>query len=279
MKIKKSFIFLITIYISTVHLFAAPQSCRDAMKISNEYLKNDYYDTELFLLIDQSTYFNSEDKKIILQKITPFIKENTRINIYGFTEYSKSRKNKDLGSFYIYSDVTADEEDDVSRSKVKNLAQCLKKAKLYAYEGLKKGLDEGIRKKGDNIQKSEILRNLSIYSKSNIKYSKAKRKIVIIMSDMLENSKHISFYKNGKVKELDIDKELNIVKKRRYLSYFNGAEIHVYGLGKVEVNSTKEDIRDIDILDSLANFWVEYFELSNGKPSDLRSYNMDYNLE
>ncbi len=99
------------------------------------------------------------------------------------------------------------------------------------------------------------------------------------MSDMLENSKHISFYNNGIVKLLDINKELEIVKKQNLLSAFNDSEIYVYGLGSVEINSSKEDNRDSDVLDRLADFWDEYFMSSNAKPRGLRSYNMDYNLE
>jgi hypothetical protein len=258
---------------------ASPESCRESIGVDSKYLKNDFYKTEVYLLIDKSTYFSQKDKKNVLEKITPFIKQNTKINVYSFTEYGKNTKNENFGSFYIYSNLTNSEEDDISRSKVNKLDHCLKEAKAFAYEGIKSGLEKGTRKKEDNISKSEILRNLKIYSKNNIRYSKAKRKVVIIMSDMLENSKHISFYKNGVVKLLDINKELELVKKQNLLSAFTDSEIYVYGLGSVEINSSKEDNRDSDVLDNLADFWDEYFVSSGGKPHGLRSYNMDYNLE
>lgn len=270
-------LMLISIFCSSV--LASPQSCRESIGVDNKYLKNDFYSTEVYLLIDKSTYFSQKDKDTVLKKISPFIKSNTKINVYSFTEYGKDSKNENFGSYYIYSNLTNNEEDDISRSKVKKITHCLNEVKIFTYNGIKNGLEKGTRKKEDNISKSEILRNLKIYSKNNIRYSKAKRKVVVIMSDMLENSKHISFYKNGLVKLLDINKELELVKKRNLLAAFNDSEIYVYGLGSVEVNSSKEDNRDSDVLDNLADFWDEYFVSSGGRPHGLRSYNMDYTLE
>ncbi|WP_428023878.1 hypothetical protein [Arcobacter sp.] len=279
MRRNRIIIGLIFMLMSITFASASPESCRESLGVDTKYFKNDFYNTEVYLLIDKSTYFSQKDKKTVLEKITPFIKQNTKINVYSFTEYGKNSKNENFGSFYIYSDLTSSEEDDISRSKVNKLKHCLKEAKAFAYEGIKNGLEKGTRKKEDNVLKSEILRNLKIYSKNNIRYSKAKRKVVILMSDMLENSKHISFYKNGIVKLLDINKELAFVKKQNLLSAFNDSEVYVYGLGSIEVNSSKEDSRDSDILDNLADFWDEYFVSSGAKPRGLRSYNMDYSLE
>ncbi|MFY9074713.1 hypothetical protein OZZ08_07055 [Malaciobacter mytili] len=273
----KKILVLFTLLIS--FSFANEYSCREALNLSKEFTKNDYYNTEVFILVDESTYFDENSKEGIFKKISPFIKENVRINIDSFTEYSKTRKNKDLGSYFIYSNLTKEEEDEISRSKVRDLKECLENAKIFAYNGIKKNLEKAYRKKEDHLKKSEILRNLKIYSKNNIRYSDAKRKVVIILSDMLENSEYLSFYKNGKVKEIDIEKEMEIVKKNRLLGKFNNAEIYVYGLGLVEVNSVKEDSRNSKILDNLIDFWDEYFTQSGGKPIGLDSSNMNFDIK
>lgn len=273
----KKILLLLSLLISLT--FATEYSCREALKLSKEFTKNDYYDTEVFVLVDESTYFDENSKEEIFKKISPFIKENIRINIDSFTEFSKTRKNKDLGSYFIYSDLKKEEEDEISRSKVRDLKDCLEKAKIFAYNGIKNDLKKAYRKKEDNLKKSEILRNLKIYSKNNIRYSEAKRKVVIILSDMLENSEYLSFYKNGKVKEIKIEKELETVKKNRLLGKFNNSEIYIYGLGLVEINSSKEDSRNSKILDNLIDFWDEYFTQSGGKPMGLDSSNMNFDIK
>lgn len=274
---KKIVFIIMTVFIG--NLFANNWSCRENLKIDEEFLKNDKYNKEVYLLIDESTYFSKKDKEDIIKKVSPFITQNTRINIDSFSEYSRTRKNKDLGTFYIYSDMTEDEEDDISRSKVRKLEHCLNEAKKYAYKGIQKALDEGVRKKGTNLKKSEILKNLKVYSKNNIRFSKAKRKIVIILSDMLENSDYTSFYKNGKLKKLDINKELSIAKKHRLFGKFADAEIYVYGMGLIEVNSDKKEARNAFIMDNLIEFWDEYFIESGGKPIGLDSSIMNFDLD
>lgn len=260
-------------------LFASVDSCREAYRVDREFLKNDFYDTEVFVLVDESTYFDNEAQEDIYKKIVPFVKQNTRINIDSFTEYSKTRKNKDLGSYYIYSDLTNDEKDEIGRTLLGSVKDCLDSAKVAAYSGIKKDLEKAFRKKNDNLKKSEILRNLRIYTRNNVRYSKAKRKVVIILSDMLQNSEYMSFYKNGKVKLLDIDKELDNVKKNRLFSTFNGAEVYTYGLGLVEINSSKDSARNLRVLDGLIMFWEDYVSESGGIPKGFSSVNMNFDIE
>lgn len=258
---------------------ASVNSCRESLEVKSEYLKNDFYTTEVYLLIDESTYFNDKAKEDVLKKVIPFVKDNTRINVFSFSEYSKTKTNRDLGSHYIYSSLTPKEEDDISRNKVKELKSCLDASKEYAISEIAKAINQGTRKKNESLKKSEILKNLKIYTKNNLRFSKAKRKVMIIMSDMIENSDYTTFYANGKLKKLNIDKELNNVKEHRLFSSFNEAEVYIYGLGLVEINSDKKDSRNAFIMDNLINFWDEYITESGGKPFGLDSPNMAFDIQ
>ena len=271
--------FVISVMLSPLFLNANPSSCREALGVDTKYLKNDFYSTEVYLLIDESTYFNNKAKEDVFKKITPFIKDNTRINLFSFSEYSRTKANKNLGSFYIFSALTNNEEDDISRSKVKDLKECLSQSKIYAATEILKAINLNTRKQNESIDKSEILKNLKVYTKNNLRFSKAKRKVAIIMSDMIENSDYTTFYLNGKLKSLDIDKELKVVEKHRLLSAFNGAEVYIYGLGLVEINSDKSDARNAFVMDNLINFWDEYIIQSGGKPFGLDSPNMAFDIQ
>lgn len=275
----KIFTLTALLFFFSTSLFASESSCREALGLEAKYLKNDFYNTEVYLLIDESTYFDEKAKEDVYKKITPFVKPNTRVNVFSFSEYSRTKNNKNLGSFYIYSDITDDEEDDITRSKVKELVTCLETSKVYAASEIKKAIDSGTRKKNESLKKSEILKNLKVYTKNNLRFSKAKRKVMIIMSDMIENSDYTSFYSAGKLKKIDISKELEVVNRHRLLSAFNEAEVYVYGMGLVEINSDKSDSRNAFIMDNLINFWDEYIVESNGKPFGLDSPNMAFDIE
>jgi len=107
--------------------------------------------------------------------------------------------------------------------------------------------------------KSEILYTLRKISKKAVKRSRTKQKIIVVLSDMLENSNYTSFY-GEKLKNLDIDKHIKIISKNRLFGDFDGADIIVIGAGIVD----KEDYRDGKDLDRLEALWEEYFEKSKG---------------
>lgn len=111
----------------------------------------------------------------------------------------------------------------------------------------------------NDIAKSDILYALKDFAKSVIAPLNAKRKIVILASDMLENSAITSFYANNAVRQIDSNKELSIVAKNDLFGDFGGAEVFIIGAGI----SSKKSYVNPKMLASLTNFWQEYFAKSN----------------
>lgn len=118
---------------------------------------------------------------------------------------------------------------------------------------------DNFKEEKQSSNKSEILYTLRKISKKAVKRSKAKQKIVVLLSDMLENSNYTSFYGKN-LKNLNIDHHLNIMKKNRLFGDFDNADIIVIGAGLVD----KEQYRDGQDMDKLEVLWEEYFKKSNG---------------
>lgn len=87
-----------------------------------------------------------------------------------------------------------------------------------------------------------------------------KRKIVILASDMLENSTITSFYANNTIRQISPSKELNTIKTSGLFGNFGGAEMYVVGAGMT--NGAKKYV-DPKKLNALKSFWSDYFASSN----------------
>jgi len=71
------------------------------------------------------------------------------------------------------------------------------------------------------LHKSDVLASLAEVSRL-VKNSTTQKRIVLIVSDMLENSTISSFYANNNARRIDPAKEMNIASKEKMLGDFSG---------------------------------------------------------
>ncbi len=102
---------------------------------------------------------------------------------------------------------------------------------------------------------------------SKVRQSTAKRKIVLLASDMLENSSVSSFYANQAVRQITPEKELGLVKKNDLFGDFGGAEIYIIGAGLLAADgkTPKGVYRSPQVMGALKSFWSQWFEKSKAK--------------
>ena len=105
---------------------------------------------------------------------------------------------------------------------------------------------------------------LQDFGQNVISQVEAKEKIVILASDMLENSTITSFYAKGATRLIQSEAELNKVEKSNLLSNFDNSKIYVIGTGLISSKDNNKTYRDPKILASLKDFWTKYFVKSSG---------------
>lgn len=259
----KNFKILLLILLSFSFGKTDSKTCRSVLDISpiNEIKK------EIFVLIDETTYFNDKIKQSIITSVNGSIEQNTLVSLYRFSQFSKNKYPEVIEKFIIEEAATEYEISNYKRSSIKKLEKCLEKQKEYVFNNLEKKLFSSFREKDKILQKSDLLASLQYISQNAITPSEAKNKIVLIASDMLENSTYTSFYKNGTLRTIDIDKEISIVKDQYLLGNYDQASIYIAGAGIVDVES--DNTRDHKEIRILNQFWNEYFKLSNGKVKEI----------
>mgnify|MGYP006959932625 CR=1 FL=1 len=86
--------------------------------------------------------------------------------------------------------------------------------------------------------------------------ARAKEKVILISSDMLEHSTISSFYASGTVKNLNPDKEFNKYLNSDLSTDFHESRIFIVGDGV----TNKKRYNDPKKMKNLQRFWKKYFQ-------------------
>ncbi len=237
--------FLLLFFGFLAFLNAVP-SCYEIYKIT----KQSQIDTAVFVLIDETTPFNKTLKEQILSNVLAFTQSSNHIFIGKFSSLIGEKYNETLFETTLDAHLSEDERFEINKSLLLKIDKCLKDQIGFVRESVKNSINSAFSK--DNIAKSDIFFALQDFAKSSIEPLNAKRKIVILASDMLENSALTSFYAKNSPRQIEVKKEL--------FADFGEAEIFVIGAG---LNANSKSYVNTKILANLKAFWQEYFAKSN----------------
>lgn len=246
---------LLIIFLFLTNIFASNE-CQDILTELTDTKK----DREVFIIIDQTTPFSQNIRKNAVINIFALVKPKTMVNVFTFSEYTEGKNISLIDRYYFSSDLTKDQRYDMGKKKLKQFDDCLESQTNGMKKKLASDILDNFKEKGQSSNKSEILYTLRKISEKAVKRSNAKQKIVVLLSDMLENSSYTSFYVKD-LKNLNTSQQIEKIEKNKLFGDFDGADIIVIGAGIVD----KERYRDGKDMDNLEALWKEYFNKSNGK--------------
>jgi hypothetical protein len=115
----------------------------------------------------------------------------------------------------------------------------------------------------NDLSKSDILAALKDIS-DKVRASPASDKVVLLASDMLENSSVSSFYSHNAVRRIDPKAEMMKATAAGLIGDFGGARVYVIGAGLLAGDAkVKNAYRDPQTMSALKEFWTLYFQKSN----------------
>lgn len=244
-----------------ISLFAS-QSCYDMYKL--EQKPEQSIETALFILIDETTLFDETLKQQVWDNALRHLKQGNYVYVAKFSAFINQSYNKKVFEFTLDRPLSEKEKYNERKDTLTKLDKCLKDEYVFVGTNTQKAINESFGTPANTIAKSDIFYALNDFGLNAIKEVKAKRKIVILASDMLENSSISSFYANNAVRQIVPNDELKKVQNNNLLSDFGGAEIYIIGAGTIA--PVKGDTyRDPKKLNALKSFWEEYFKQSNAK--------------
>jgi hypothetical protein len=222
---------------------------------------------ELFVLIDQTTVFDANLQQQVANSVRPFMTADNAFSVTIFSAFSQGRYARVLTSGTIEPAIAHGQRDDISKPLLNRFDACAKRQPQQATQAVGAALRTAFNDASAELARSDVLASFKAIS-TRIKNSTAQRKVVVIASDMLENSSVTAFYGSGgnSVRLIDPAKELKTVDDNGLLGDFGGAEIYVIGAGLLSGGTARTSkYRDPKTMRALTGFWGDYFEKSNAR--------------
>ena len=235
--------------------FALP-NCYEINKIEKKSEINE----AVFVLIDETTPFNEPLKEQVVNNVLRFAQAGNYVFAGKFSAFLQGRYNEVLFDFALDTPLSDEERYDLNKNTLAKFDKCLKDQVGFVKKTMSEKINGAFLKEGDQVAKSDIFYALKDFAVNSIAPKEAKNKIVILASDMLENSSVTSFYTKGAPRLIDGKKELGILEKNDLFTDFTGAKIYIVGAG---LSEGKKSYVSPQILNSLSAFWSEYFTKSN----------------
>lgn len=221
--------------------------------------------TELFILVDQTTVFDPTLQQQIADNVRLFMAPDNAFSLLTFSAFSQGRYTQVLTGGTIEPVIPAAARDDISKPLLARFDACGKRQPQIAMQAIGASLRSAFAGASPDLSKSDVMASLKSIS-MRVKKSSAQRKLVLIASDMLENSSVSSFYgaKGAAVRQIDPNKELKLAADNDLFGDFGGAQVYIIGAGLLADDARKTmKYRDPKTMRALALFWNDYFRKSH----------------
>jgi hypothetical protein len=264
MKIKTRLIVLLlaTIAPAAFSQSSAIQSCYVAkLPAPNAAINQD-----LYILIDQTTVLDTQLKQQIANQIRPFLIHGNSFSVLTFSSYSQGKYTQLLVTGVLEPKLETEVRNDISKPLLNKFDLCMSRQAPIATQAIGAALRYAFDGTSNQLARSDILASLKEIS-SRIKQSTARTKIVLLVSDMLENSSISSFYQSQSVRKIVSEHEIKLVETNKFFGDFGGARVYVMGAGLIEEDARNKNgsYREPQTMMALQNFWREYFDKSNAQ--------------
>jgi len=233
-------------------------SCYNALHMENP---DPLPKKELFILIDQTTQLDKNMMIYTYKNMMKFIKNGYAVTIASFSSNSNGKYTDVPYAGKLEALLAESDKHEIAKKKLRKYQACMNGQYKYAKKKATKALVATLKGANKKLPHSDILKSLNDIAQHLIKPSKAKEKVVLLVSDMMEHSSITTFYSKGTLRRIDTQKEMTKLKKSGFTADFDGAKVYVIGTGMVG----KKSYRDAKTLKALTDFWEVYFKASNAR--------------
>ncbi|HUN91792.1 MAG TPA: hypothetical protein VMU33_07030 [Burkholderiaceae bacterium] len=219
---------------------------------------------DLTVIVDQTTFLDARMRQIIHETVDRLVRPGTRISIAVFSAYVDGRYLDVLASGQTETAIDAKQRDFVPKRELRQNDQCLADQLAFAHRLVAKTLDAAFAGIDPNIVRSDILAALRDIGR-RVAEAPSGNRMVIVVSDMLENSSITSFYQGSRLRDVDPKVELKKTLDAGVRADFAGARVVVIGAGIVSDKATDgRSYRDPRAMLDLEDFWRRWFAASHG---------------
>jgi hypothetical protein len=230
---------------------------------------------DLTVVIDQTTAMDKRLQQIVAETVDRLIAPGTHVSVVTFSAFLQGRYLDVLMSGAVEPRIDGRPRDYVPKRQLQQSDQCLQEQLVFARRLVARSLGGAFSRSDPRLARSDILAALHDLGR-RVGDPAADRRIVVVASDMLENSSITSFYQGGQLRRIEADAELKRIAAAGIRADFRGAKVLVIGAG-VSPTGTAGGLayRDPRAMLALEQFWRRWFAGANaelvefGKPAPL----------
>jgi hypothetical protein len=221
-------------------------------------------DRAIFVLIDQTTLLDAELRRSVMANTGNFIKPGTAFTVAAFSAFAQGRYLNITKTGTLEAALPEAARNGVKFKTLETFDACMAGQWHFGLKIAAGALTAALGGASATLAKSDV--EASIRALANVvRASPAKDRVVLIVSDMLENSNVSSFYGHQNVRLLNPAREMALARAASMLGDFGGARVYVIGAGVMPEGDTKKGgvYRDPKTMGALSKFWALYFQASN----------------
>jgi hypothetical protein len=223
----------------------------------------------VIVLLDETTVFDGTQKKHIADHLTTLVEPGTHVAYFAFSAFIQDKYMRPLFEYRIAGTLDESIRNNLRKDSLKDFDTCMLVAGKKAKNLILSNLENYHAGTSEKISKSDIFAAIKDVGDSVLTRAKTKEKIIVLVSDMLENSGVSSFYSpNGGPRAINVAEELKKAQTKGMISDLRRSHIYVIGAGVFpasQLKSAGNGYRSQDIMGSLMDFWSQYFLQSNAE--------------
>jgi len=214
---------------------------------------------ELVVIIDQTVQMEEPLQRKAWEHITRYLRPGDSVRLYQISAFLQDYYMRLQFAGLLEPPLEGRVRNRIGMNSLKQLDTCLAQQTAFFRKHFGQHFITSFGGPQADIARSEILLSLQKISTDMIARPVNER-VVLLVSDMLENSNITSFYRSGRVREISPQAELT--KARAFTADFGGARFYIHGAGLIGGRAAGS-YRAGDTMLKLEQFWREYLSQSN----------------
>jgi hypothetical protein len=219
-------------------------------------------DRDVLVLVDQTTLLPSDVKQNVIERVSALATPGTRISVGTFSSYTDNAHSQMVFESLFEPSYPQERRADAPMKALKVLDQCLEERRQSELGRLRSTLSAAADSSRTDVARSDILASVKSFGR-RLEQPGAPDRILILVSDLLENSTATSFYGAGRMRKIDPDAELAKVEKSDLSAKLDQVRVFVIGGGLPPPGAKAE--RSIDDMNRLERFWTGWFKKAGAK--------------
>jgi len=262
---KSLFLLLAILCLSSVAVNAKAQSIGSCYaQLRSDQGRPDPQKT-YFIMVDQTIKLDAPLRKNLSNQVRHIIKPGIAYKIIAFSSYLRGGHYFNLVAKGMFEpDLPDYKRNDISKPLLQRFDHCRKIQMRRNVKQITRALKKILNEASGDLPRTDILSSLK--NVSDIIRQTPGSKVLLLVSDMLENSAVTSFYYHGRIRRIDPDRELKKIKKQNMVAHLHGTDVYVLGGGLVfSRKGARTTYVDPITLKRLESFWRSYFETAGAQ--------------